>query len=426
MPVKEFCQKINRGLGSIISFLRDYKKNNRRYTKAIIYTCTHNTAYDPQCDGSKAQYLWEVIQLSVDSDFIQDKVLEALRITEEGWDLIQIYELANLFCKNGNIKARQVMREQFKYNEAFNTFLGAEQIIDLDGMEGLIFVMEAIGEKILSSDEYIEDDLLLEFAEAKFGKDDVSDLLERESLANYKIKAYVDSVNRTKDIRKSTLRRECTYEDIKQIINGDKVGHVYYLGSWGRRTTEENLLMVAKEFLNETKNKKLIPYLYIFSRRTFPLDHEKIIDLALSKNKKISNAALEALSNIKNSRIHEIAIDLINKPEKELDVLPLFIKNYEGNDYLILKEIIFRRYNRHKFHNVSGMIMDIIENNKVKECLEMLVEIYNIGQCTSCRKRCIEIMIKNGGMPGWIAEEAEHDSSLEIRQLIVEYKMQGI
>jgi hypothetical protein len=66
-------------------------------------------------------------------------------------------------------------------------------------------------------------------------------------------------------------------------------------------------------------------------------------------------------------------------------------------------------------------ILDIFEKKFSPGCLHLLLDIYRRGWCSLCRKRCIEILVNNGALPDWTAEEALYDCNSDTRDKVREY-----
>lgn len=423
MKVMEFREQINKGLGSVILYLKDNQIKSHKYYKAILYACTHNTCYDPQCENERSQYLWEIMKLTSDFDNLQHDVLDNLFFAKD-WDLLQIYRIAKLSALNGNLVAFEQMKKAFKYDESWNSFLGAEEIIEVDGIQGLFFVTEVIGMKLFSDEEYIETNSILEFTYDILGKDYVLNELEKASKSNIYIKTYINSVNQLLAEREDYYknRQEYSYKQIKQIINGEINTHKIVLMNWGKSASEDELIKISNEFLKEIDKEKLIAYLWIFRKRMFPLKCEKILELAKSKNKEISYSAISALSNISDKQIHDLATKIILKKSNDYDFLDLFIKNYAEDDYILLESVFFEKHNKYTFHGMGMSLLDIYEANKTPFCLNMMVELYRNSRCSHCRQRCIKILLEINIIPDWILTEAEYDCNLDIREMITDYK----
>jgi hypothetical protein len=196
LHAKEFRELIIRGLGNAIICLKaNTPQENRKYLKAILYACTHNTAFDPQCEESRADYLWEAIQSSGHSRLLQEQIINTVLNENDPYSVQQIIRLAKRFGISENEKAKEFVRQALQYNENWNTFIGAGEIIELDGMQGFKHVVDVIGEKIIS-DNYSEDTQLLDFAKEQLGEEKVNNYLLKESSKNSKVKAYLDSTER--------------------------------------------------------------------------------------------------------------------------------------------------------------------------------------------------------------------------------------
>jgi hypothetical protein len=419
MNAKDFRNLINRGLGSTILFLKENQNRNRKYLKAIQYACTNNTAYDPQVEGSRAEYLWEAIQYSGYSEYLQEAVLTSLLASTQPYDIEQMLHLSRRFAENGNNSAKEIMYKTFQYNEHWNTFIGADDLILLDGTHGLLFVADAIGKKILS-DNYYEDDWILSIAEEELGKDNVRICLTEGSRTNPNVKAYIDSVNSFVEKEAPRAKEKVkTYEEIKLQIDdiNDKTNNFKY-SYWGAHATEQDFLKAAQDFLVENNRNKIIKYLNIFSRKQFRLNVDKIVTLAYSKDKTIFSNAIGVLKKIRNEQVHELAISLWSKNPRCYPVIELLEKNYHDTDYQILQEVLFQKHNKYMFHHLGMSILEIAEEHSSSNCTDLLVHIYNLTWCSNCRRRAVETMIKTEIAPDWVLKECEFDSNPDIRELI--------
>ncbi|WP_334078249.1 hypothetical protein [Paenibacillus sanfengchensis] len=417
MNIKQFRHDLARGLGSIILYLKQSPTLSDKYVEAIYEACIKNTAYDPQCDISRENYLWEAIQLSKASDSLQERILRTLEsdIEEDDWDFLQVYRLAKLFALNGNPTALATMKKAFRYREGWNGFLGGEEIIEAGGEQGFLFVAEQIGKGILSSD-YIADKFLLEFAYEHLGKDNVNGLLVSRKHAN--IQAFLRSATREpKEDLSSKPIHEASYDELKASL-GNLWRPLYSYLKWGMKATEEDLLRAANDLLKEKNTKKLEAYLYIFGGRVFPLDPQKIMDFLQSKHPRLRSAAIRVLHNMKDERIHRLAIQLMGQQSTELEALNLFIHNFMEDDLQLLERVVFKRRNKDSFHNVGFSILKIFEKNPTLSCQKILIELYQRGLCSICRKRCVAIMIANHILPTSLRDEIKYDCNPEIRNLL--------
>ncbi|WP_243735044.1 hypothetical protein [Paenibacillus turpanensis] len=413
MRLNQFRYDLARGLGSVMLYLKQSPRLANKHIDAIYHACIKNTAYDPQCDISREDYLWEIIQLSEESEQLQKRILAALESDIDGWDLLQVYRLAKIFALKSHSTAVEAMKKGFRYHEDWNSFIGGEEIIAVEGEQGFLFVASRIGEQILSSD-YEESKFLLEFAYEKIGEEKVTALLESQGDAN--IQAFVQSSVHQQEYTQSKPLHIVSYNELKSTI-GTGSGGLYRYTRWGKHASKEDLLKAANDLLQESNSKILLPYLYIFAKAVFPLDPQKLIELAGSKNRRLRSQAIRVLSNIKDERIHKLAIKLATERATEIDALDLFIHNCSDEDVHLFEQIVFKNHSRDTFHSAGFSILKIFENNRTPLCRKILIELYKKALCTFCRQRSVEIMVLNGILPDSIQNEILHDCNPDIRVL---------
>lgn len=417
MNIKQFRHDLARGLGSIILYLKQSPALSDKYVEAIYEACIKNTAYDPQCDVSRENYLWEVMQLSHASDSLQERILGTLEsgIEEDDWDFLQVFRLAKLFALNGNTTALATMKKAFRYREDWNGFLGGEEIIEAGGEQGFIFIAEEIGKEVMSSG-YIADKFLLDFAYEHLGKDNVNGLLGSRKDAN--IQAFFRSATwELKENLSTKPIHEASYDELKASLENLKRPLYSYL-KWGMKASEEDLLRAARDLLKERSLNKLEAYLTIFGKRAFPLDPQKMMDLVQSRHPRLRSAAIRALHNMKDERIHRLAIQLMGQQSTEIEALDLFIHNFMESDLQLLERVVFKRRNKDSFHTVGYSILKIFEKNPTPSCQKILIELYQKGLCSVCRKRCVAIMIANQILPTSIRDEIKYDCNPELRNIL--------
>lgn len=418
MKAKEFRKAINIGLGRAIVALKTDQKTFR-FRDSIIYACTHVTSYDPQCEGRRTEYLWDAIQASDAPKIIEDRVISDFLVSNNPY---AIYQMAGLVCKfasNGNNQAKTALYDNYSFNDDWNSFV-YDDLIDLDGLEGYLYIAECEGKRILESPDYSANWGTLSIAEEQFGAEKVNEILGNLSSDNLYIKAYYRSIQNISLNSENIAQRELvSYEEIKKQIENNNIR--YPLHSWGNRAAQEDIEKAAMDLLEETNTKRLIQYLSIFRRRTFPMKPNKIIELAYSKNTKLSNVAIHALKKVKNDLVRNLAIYHLTKVNIETDALLLLIDNFTIEDILLLEKVAYKKMNRHKLHCIRGDICKILINNPVKECTNIMLYFYENGYCSICRSEVIEVLMVCNAIPEWVLEECKYDSNLEIRELVEKY-----
>src|ERR1051325_7094840 len=106
IAIKErFLRALTRGTGEAYQIL--IANPSIDFSRQIIKGATTNLAYDPQCEGSRAEYIYQLMGLSQKRDKIIDAVLAKLQTEKDDyWGLSQMADLAVLFFKEGKPEAQ--------------------------------------------------------------------------------------------------------------------------------------------------------------------------------------------------------------------------------------------------------------------------------------------------------------------------------
>jgi hypothetical protein len=129
MDPAEFKRVLDLGLGRAVLYLREHVATS--YHAAIAHACGHNTAYDAQVEGSRAEYLFDVLQATGKPDEYLDEILAALAAVTKHWDADQLFDTALRFAQSDHARARDAMYEKFFRNEVDEPFTGADALVRL-------------------------------------------------------------------------------------------------------------------------------------------------------------------------------------------------------------------------------------------------------------------------------------------------------
>ena len=311
---------LQKGLGRAFKYIEAHGDRDKISTD-LLNACLHDLAYDPQCEPSRANYLFELISLTDNIDFYREKIFQALPIANNFWDAHQLYDLVLIWAKQGDTGAREIIYQTFSRQENNESWLGGNQIIQLDGIKGLLKVAKTVGKKLLQDDELWEDDWLISQARENYGADRVNSALEQAAANSIEIEAYLNAVkahqaNNAIDKVQRQKRRDRSknlkLDYILQKIAEPKC-HFYLLNKFGINASDRDLEIIFDRLLQETKKEQLRRYLWVFKNRSFPRLDSRIFDLAAGDDEDIQYCAIAALSNNKSESVRSLAIDLIDK-----------------------------------------------------------------------------------------------------------------
>jgi hypothetical protein len=87
MDEEQFRRLLRLGLGRAIVHARDHEASPFR--DLILDACLHCYAYDPQIEGTRADYMLELIELTPEKELYWNEVLKALPGSGDDWDAVQ-------------------------------------------------------------------------------------------------------------------------------------------------------------------------------------------------------------------------------------------------------------------------------------------------------------------------------------------------
>jgi len=420
MKVRQrFRQSIKCGTGAAYLIVRDNPTID--FSKDIGKAALTNYAYDAQAEGDRANYVARLINNSDKKDKLVDNVLKALATErQDTWSLDQLFELAVIFAKQGNKKARQAIYKRY-HKRVINgsEWCGQDQIVELDGIEGLKHIAETRGKALTKNPDDWEDSFFVDYYQEENPKVKVYQELTKSAGANPYIKKYLDTIKKNKWSRSERPKRpKYTYKIVKENIESKKVVPVPPAGI--KELTKTDIKKLADDFLQETDPDKQEKYLRVFARTKFPVDYQPILQIAKGKNirnNRLIEYACEALRYFRGKDIRQFAIHKLSKTNKHADFLNLLVANYKKGDHKLLTKIAAKYKNEHVIHSLVWGYIDIYQTNKIKECKKPLEIIYDKLTCGIHRHDIVKILYKSDALSDRILKEIEFDSEEDIRKL---------
>lgn len=414
----QFLNSLKRGTGE--AYLISKSNPNIDFSNQIIKGALNIFAYDGQCEGNRAQYIFDIISTSKQKTKIRKAILRGLAIeNDETWNLTHLFALTKLYADKGDIEARRAIYDRFLHNPIFGSeWVGYSEILELDGFDGLLYISEKFGRYLeLNPDDWQDDSIITHFQKENKHLN-VYNKLEKKAKKNKFIRIYLDAVYTNNNSRKKNNSKPTIFKDII-----DEIYNCKPILSFRRKNnlTQEEVTVIAKHLIKETDKSKIEKLLSIFDRYRFPLDSEVILNFAKqkrsSKNSIVENA-LYALQHLKSKSIRRFALDKIQNSKNPIDYLEILISNYKKGDHKILTEIVAKTNDEDMIEILAGIFTEIFKANKTKKCKEPLEILYNKMNCGIHRNGIIEILIESGVLSKRIKKELKFDSYLKTRELV--------
>ncbi|MBC5836252.1 hypothetical protein G6N05_15275 [Flavobacterium sp. F372] len=415
----QFLNSLKLGTGKTYLILKQNPSID--FSDLIVKGAVENFAYDAQSEGSRANYIFKLIQKSKKKEKITSTILTKLVSKKtDDYGLDQLCDLAVLFHKHGNLKAKDALYKRFEKNiiDGYE-ICGQSQMMKIDGINGVLKYAEIIGE-ILSKDvDDYEDSWRIDYFQKENKQIDVYKEIEKASKENIFIGIFYKSIleHNWKIPRRKKIKR-FTYEIVKEKIDSEKF--FFISREKANELSVNEVEKLANEFLIEKNITRKEHYLSFFSKRKFPFDYQPILNIANSKspkNSRLNEYAFECLQYFSAKEIRDIAIDKLKSEKNTTDYLNLLVGNYEIGDYKILNNIADKSDDYDYIHSIVFGFLDIYKANKVKECKEPLEKIYHKMNCGLHRDDILEVLYENDVLCKEILTEMEFDSDEKVRKM---------
>ncbi len=415
---RQFFNSLKRGTGEAYLILRD--NPNIDFSDSITKGAITNYASDQQSEGSRAAYIYQFIKKVKQKEKIIKVVLAKLQVEKKDyWSLDQMCDLAVLFFKAGHTEAKTALYNRFDKNtlEGYE-FCGKEQLMEIDGINGILKVAEIVGKKILEENES-EDSYLIDTFQKRHKDLSVYGELAKASKKNKFIDAYHKSILENKwTFSKRRKFTKFSYELVKEKIEANKFRVISV--DRANDLSIEDVEKLANEFLAEESKPKQELYLRFFSKRKFPFAYHPILKIASGKNPaktRLIEFSVDALKYFSGKDIRQLALKKLEAQKNPFKYLDLLVSNYKKGDNKLLNEIVNRSDNYDFIHSIGFGYLDIYEANKTKECQQPLETIYKKMNCGLCRKNVVNLLLDNNVLSDTIRQEIKFDSNEEVRKL---------
>jgi hypothetical protein len=414
---RQFLHSLKRGTGE--AYLIAKRNPKIDFSNQIIKGVLNIYAYDPQCEGDRAKYIFDIISISKQKDKIRKAVLKGLATEQnDTWNLTHLFALAKLYAQQNDTEVKEAIYERFLNNPIKGSdWIGAYEILHLDGLHGLFYVADKFGKYIEQNPDNWQDDWIIRRFQEERKSIKVAEELKKKAKTNKFIRIYLDNIKRTITNQEKHKTKPSKHKDvIDEVLNSKP--RISFVRKRGLTETEVN--KIARHLIIETDQSAIEKLLNIFDFHKFPYDSEIILKFAnqkrTGKNRIVENA-IKALKYLEGKDVRNFALDRIQNSKSPMEYLNILVSNYKSGDFKILSEIAAKTNNEHKIEQLAGIYTDIFTANKTKYCKQPLEILYSKMNCAIHRKGIVEILKDNKVLSNKIKQEIKFDCDLETRKL---------
>jgi hypothetical protein len=416
---EKFKSAIFRGTGEAHLILMKHPELN--LSAEIIKAAKKNLAYDSQSEGSRADYIYELINLSKQKRKIRDKIITALlKESEDTWALDQLFDIVKLFAIEGDEEAKKAIYKRYSMKFLdYSDWVGEDAILELDGLKGLMEIAKRKGKLFIEDKNAYEDSFVVDEFQKANPEIRVMKELKKAAKNNNYIESYVKMISKNKFKQFSGTRKKYSYEIVTEKIRTNQI--VPLPPARAKDLSEKDVLRLADDFKKAKTRIIQEKYLRVFDRVKYPYNFNDLLLHAkrpYSSKDRLVEFAVNSLRHFKNSEIRKFALERLSKNVKNpTDYTNLLIANYKNGDGELLTRLVNKTNNIHKIHDLAWSFVQIYEVNETKDCLEPLVALYGKLNCGMHREDLVKILISNNVLPLNINNEIKFDSYLDTRDL---------
>lgn len=469
MTKKEFKYGMERGLGSCILEL-ECASDKERYKDIIVWGCKRELAYDAQSEGTRSQYLYQMIEMYEDWTDFYEAASSRLKIccSKAGWEFMQHAELCALMAGDGYVPAGKILNEVYEY---LFEVLSQRKILSKNGtfierthMEALCIAKVAYqhSSQREAEREYIRivNDLGMLFQENErlyshehflwfqqvcedcFGKIRIRQLLELYADMEG-VESYWKSMRAIKWNQGNGSRG-------KRLTSADKV---YEELCKGKRAGKDIPLSITQIFQNQEGQEEVQRLARLYDEEQEPsvrtellkllanrcgaefLDVNTLINDTRSEQKELRQYAFLVLTHIRSEEVYAFALELLAelnadeakgaaKSDIKSYVVRMLLQNYSVQDeelvVQLVKSIPISR-NSDEWHCVFRQVMNLFADRTIKRPpKELLPYMYANTLCSHCREYIVLEMGKRRMLTEELLEECRYDCNEGIRRFAEE------
>jgi hypothetical protein len=427
MDEVEFRRLLTLGLGRAILFGREHDVS--AFRDLILDACINCYAIDPQCEGTRADFMLDLVNELPDSEYFLQGVLSSLSNCGDDWHAKQRFRFAARLAKDGNEKVKRTMYESFVPGPNMGEAIAID-FMNLDGMGGFLFAVERLGKLLSGNPKHVDLGWLMSAAAEHFGEQGAWGGLRREASRNPLVQTYLSAVEdlnaKTEHSSVTNSIKGSSYDQLKTRL---PIKSPSRLGFWGQHASDDDLLQAAHGLRTATDVEMQRSHLAIFRRRRFPLDHSILFQFAHSSNEQIQWAALSALAQITDPAVRDLAICLVQTKARWRELaINLLRLNFRPGDHEIVLEWFGTEGEMETLHTESRGLVAFWSANPSEELHNrMLLSLYEKCPCSFCREDAVSSLIERNALPKHIRAECVWDANEDIRELVkpVEGKVEG-
>lgn len=406
----------------------------------VLNACLVNQAYDPQCEGGRAPWLYEMFRGSPVYPEFSAAIQAALRDIRDEYSLEQMCDLAGLMAVDGDTAAAVALREFVWAQDASpdTDQYGWCAIAALDGLPAIVELARRAG-RILRADPEAFPDSLTDLTERTGLYNEALQELQGLAVSEADIAVYLayeqkrvaeDDARVSASEEENATRREQYREQIRRdwpveamfAAAADwKNSRRFVFSRFARFATGSDIERVLQQLEKPLDLETCLRLMWALRRLPLPYVPAKVWQLVEHDDKRHREAALLALAGVRSPEVADFARKYVSSNRftaEHAEVIELFTNNYRvGDEDLIGAALRKLQPDDEQAHSIGLSALKFVENNMSPELRAVARWVYRYTPCTICRRSIVEWMIETDTLQAVIAEECAYDADPDTQAL---------
>jgi hypothetical protein len=389
----------------------------------IIEACLTCVSYDPQCEAPRAPWLCSLVDRAQMNEKVV-KEIEAAQITlpsDDHRDLEQRSAILKELAASGSKNARRLLYSSLARFPGTASVIGAEEIVALDGVEGLIYVSRQLGRWLQLDHDFWTDDCLITQLDAASGTEVGLAALERVAMVDPDVGSFLAGVRSYRESRSSGATHAAwsalTAGEVVSYINSSPREQCYWLRRWGAQASHDQREIVFAALLASEQSEHVKRLFRCFTKTGVPRFDRRLLRWIDHSVGQVEWAAVAALAPLTHGDLRHAARRLIADGNIASGI-KLLVNNFEDGDLAVCAEHLTLDEDIDQTHHLVGNVLDLCEAHPGERTLDCLLYVYEFSPCSTCRQRAVKALIDMSSTPAWVLAESAFDADPDTRVII--------
>ena len=386
------------------------------FREEILDAATACKAYDPQCEGTRADWLADLCLAAG----IEHEVV-ALPVPEKHWDRNQRAALLKELAARNVPGAREALYACFGPVEHLGDWYASEELIRLDGEAGLLFVVRALGASLLERGITTASDYELSVFDETHGEGAGRKFLDSLAPSDSGVRAYLAAIDHAASPRAHAAtavdRPRRSLEEVLEAIRTNTEEYMIgWVGNWGRRANREEQQRLLEFLLATSAPREMEGALRCLAGGGLPPLHPRIFELTRHEDRQVRFWAGRVLSKHSLPGARAFGLEALARGDLVVG-LEILTRSAQVDDVETLVAALRPLDDSHQEHSMGFGIFGLFEHSPEVRDARLALHAYERTPCMNCRESAVEFLVDRHEAPPWLLEECAFDANENIHEL---------